>query len=150
VVKHSQASFCTVKIRNKSNVFVLEVSDDGVGLPTDASARGHGTSGIRDRIQWAGGTAEWSSQGGTRLGEAGDGIEALALIEKKVPDLCLLDIEMPGMNGIEVAKKLKRGIAAEMFLSQGTARNYLSAAMDKFGAKNRMEAILETERKGWL
>lgn len=40
-------------------------------------------------------------------GEAGDGAEALTLIEKLQPDVCLMDIEMPRKSGLEVAEQLK-------------------------------------------
>lgn len=39
-------------------------------------------------------------------GEARNGIEALGLIEEKKPDIAFLDIRMPGLTGIEVAKKV--------------------------------------------
>ena len=42
------------------------------------------------------------------VGEAGDGREALRLAEKLRPDVVLLDINMPGPNGIEVTEELKR------------------------------------------
>jgi two-component system response regulator DesR len=41
-------------------------------------------------------------------------------------------------------------IAARLFLSEGTVRNHLSAAMQKLGAQNRMEAARLAEQKGWL
>ena len=39
------------------------------------------------------------------VAESGDGREALALIEKHTPDVALLDIGMPGLNGLEVARQ---------------------------------------------
>jgi CheY-like chemotaxis protein len=39
--------------------------------------------------------------------EAGDGPEALDVAVRLVPDLVLLDMTLPGMNGVEVARKLK-------------------------------------------
>lgn len=39
-------------------------------------------------------------------GEAGDGIAALALIAGQQPDIVFLDIQMPGLNGLEVARHL--------------------------------------------
>ena len=41
-------------------------------------------------------------------------------------------------------------IAAQLYLSEGTVRNYLSAAIRKLGARNRAEAIRIAEEKGWL
>jgi two-component system response regulator DesR len=41
-------------------------------------------------------------------------------------------------------------IAAELHLSEGTVRNYLSAAIRKLGVRNRREAIDLANRKGWL
>ncbi|MDR0268894.1 response regulator transcription factor [Paenibacillus sp.] len=41
------------------------------------------------------------------IGEAGDGQEALAMILNQKPDICLLDIEMPVLTGIEVAEQLQ-------------------------------------------
>ncbi len=42
------------------------------------------------------------------VGQAGNGSEALALITQLKPDVCLLDIEMPVMSGLEVAEELKQ------------------------------------------
>lgn len=41
-------------------------------------------------------------------------------------------------------------IAASLFLSEGTVRNYLSVAIQKLGAHNRIEAAHIAEQKGWL
>lgn len=41
------------------------------------------------------------------IGEASDGIDALKLCREKNPDIVLLDIKMPLMNGLQVAKILK-------------------------------------------
>ncbi len=40
------------------------------------------------------------------VAEAGDGIEALRLAERHRPDVCLLDIQMPGITGLEVTRRL--------------------------------------------
>jgi two-component system, NarL family, response regulator DesR len=41
-------------------------------------------------------------------------------------------------------------IAADLHLSEGTVRNYLSEAMNKLGAANRIEAARLARSKGWL
>jgi DNA-binding NarL/FixJ family response regulator len=40
------------------------------------------------------------------IGEAENGMEALKLVEELTPDVLLLDMEMPVMTGVEVARKL--------------------------------------------
>lgn len=41
------------------------------------------------------------------VGQASDGAEALELIFKLQPDICLMDIEMPQLSGLDVAEKIK-------------------------------------------
>jgi two-component system response regulator DesR len=41
-------------------------------------------------------------------------------------------------------------IAAELHLSEGTVRNYLSEAISKVGGENRVEAARIARQKGWL
>ncbi|HEY1367042.1 MAG TPA: response regulator transcription factor [Gaiellaceae bacterium] len=41
-------------------------------------------------------------------------------------------------------------LAGVLYLSEGTVRNYLSAAIRKLGARNRVEAVRIAEEKGWL
>lgn len=47
------------------------------------------------------------SQGDYLISEAGNGEEALCEIEKNIPDLMILDIMMPVMDGLELLKKIK-------------------------------------------
>ncbi|RKS93052.1 two-component system response regulator DesR [Microbacterium sp. AG790] len=172
------------------------------------------------------------------VGVAGDGDEAIRLVEAVRPDVCLMDIQMPGRDGIEatlgiraasprtrvlivttfarpgylraaldagaagfvvkdasvehLADAVRRvhaglrvvdpvlaeaslfeganplsererqilrlaadgrdapAIAAEVFLSAGTVRNNLSAAIGKLGASNRAQAVRIAQDKGWL
>jgi DNA-binding NarL/FixJ family response regulator len=41
------------------------------------------------------------------VGEASDGAEAVQLVTKLKPDIVIIDVAMPGMNGIEATKKIK-------------------------------------------
>ncbi|BBH22797.1 DNA-binding response regulator [Paenibacillus baekrokdamisoli] len=171
------------------------------------------------------------------IGQAENGEQALQMIQELVPDIVVMDIEMPKMTGLDVAEKLKeirhscyvvilttfsragyfqramkagvRGfllkdspidelgaalrnvyaggravspelamtfweaenplsererevlklaaeglaagdIAKQLFLSAGTVRNYLSEAIQKLEAKNRIDAISIAEKNGWL
>ena len=42
------------------------------------------------------------------VGQAGNGIEALRAVDEQAPDLVLLDVQMPGLTGFEVARRLLR------------------------------------------
>jgi len=44
---------------------------------------------------------------GSRVAVAENGLNALALLEKEEFDVLLLDLNMPGLAGLEVLKKLK-------------------------------------------
>ncbi|WP_227530581.1 response regulator transcription factor [Microbacterium tenebrionis] len=174
----------------------------------------------------------------TVVGVAGDGDEAVRVASDAAPDVCLMDIQMPGMDGIaatqavraaspatrvlivttfarpgylrsaldagasgfvvkdapaeQLADAVRRvhvglrvvdpalaeaslfdganplsererqvlrlaadgrsaaAIAAEVFLSAGTVRNNLSAAIGKVGAANRAQAVRIAQDKGWI
>jgi two-component system, NarL family, response regulator DesR len=65
------------------------------------------------------------------VAEAADGDEALAMAGKHNPDVAVLDIEMPGPNGIEVASQLGRsGFGCKVIIVTTFDRpGYLRAAM---------------------
>jgi len=171
------------------------------------------------------------------IGQADNGQQALELIETLQPDLCLLDIEMPRMTGLDVAERIAasklsckvvilttfsragyfqramragvggfllkdspidelsaalrkvyaggravspelamslwesenplsererevlrlagdglsaRDIAARLHLTAGTVRNYLSEAIRKLNANNRIDALVIANKNGWL
>ncbi|MDQ0232092.1 response regulator transcription factor [Metabacillus malikii] len=171
------------------------------------------------------------------VGKASNGKEALQLILSLQPDVCLMDIEMPFMSGLEVASEVKKQMSsckiiilttfarpgyfeqavkigvdgymlkdgsidelaesirsvmrgkrefspelifgsmkndnpltdrekdvlrlagegktskemsAELFLSAGTVRNYMSEIINKLEVKNRTEAVTVAKEKGWI
>lgn len=169
------------------------------------------------------------------VGKAGNGEELLALVKQERPDICLMDIEMPVMTGLDAAEYLRhdsckmiilttfarpgyferarkaevdgyllkdspgedliesirqimkgkrmyspelvdlafaeenpltnreieilqlitvgkttKAIAKELFLSNGTVRNYISIILDKLAVDNRIEAVAKVKEKGWL
>ncbi|GGM38893.1 transcriptional regulatory protein DesR [Paraliobacillus quinghaiensis] len=168
------------------------------------------------------------------VGKARDGEEALALVKKEQPDVCVMDIEMPVMTGLDVAESLKEStckviilttfarsgyferarnakvsgyllkdspsedlanairkiidgqriyapelidmafgetnpltdreeqvirlmaegrntkqIASQLFITNGTVRNYISVILAKLEVTNRIEAIEKFKEKGW-
>jgi len=67
------------------------------------------------------------------VGQAHDGKSALAMAKQTTPDLVLLDIVMPGMNGLEVASALKTHTTPPpriIFLSMHDSQSYRSVARD--------------------
>jgi DNA-binding NarL/FixJ family response regulator len=97
------------------------------------------------------------------VGEASDGFEALKLVEKLSPDVILLDMEMPGMNGNEVAIRLKEaGSSVKILaLSAHDDKQYIQELLAN-GASGYLtkeevpEAIIEAVRgvargeQGWV
>lgn len=75
------------------------------------------------------------------------------------PKLAVAALEVPGNplspREVEVLRRFAGGagpaeIAAELFLSYGTVRNYLASAVTKLGARNRVDAVRIAAEAGWL
>ena len=75
------------------------------------------------------------------IGEASDGIEAIDLAQKIHPDVILMDISMPKMNGIEASRIIAselpgtRIIGLSMHDDASTVDAILAAGMEAFVAK---------------
>lgn len=52
--------------------------------------------------------SRWLERAGFSVSQAKDGAEALDLIKKDPPDIILADIRMPKINGLELARMVKR------------------------------------------
>jgi two-component system response regulator DesR len=55
------------------------------------------------------------------------------------------DVLITARTGATVAE-----ISARLYLSEGTVRNYVSAAITKTGARNRVDAVRIADDRGWL
>ena len=81
-----------------------------------------------------------------------DGAEALKILEKFLPDIIILDIEMPGMKGDEVAAKIRQNpalariplvaLTAVSLKSLGDRAKYFDAYLVKpFGFEEMLELV---------
>ena len=75
------------------------------------------------------------------IAEASNGIEALKEIEKQVPDLILLDIEMPEMDGVETLKQVRAKYSTKVIIVSSLAQvgSSRAAEVNQLGA----DAIVE-------
>ncbi|MEY8561158.1 response regulator transcription factor [Jeotgalicoccus halotolerans] len=62
------------------------------------------------------------------VGTAGNGREALKLVEEKQPDICLMDIEMPVMTGLDAAEKLAETSCKVIILTTYARPGYFERA----------------------
>lgn len=76
------------------------------------------------------------------VAECADGLQAVALAEKLQPDICLLDLEMPGLDGVEIAERLNRSVATRCVVvtrhaRPGVLRRALASGVAGFLPKSR-------------
>ena len=73
------------------------------------------------------------------VGEAGDGTALLELVERTAPDIAVVDVGMPGMNGVEATRRL---LAARPVLKV--------LALSAYSDKRFVLEMLEAGAKGYL
>jgi len=82
------------------------------------------------------------------VGEAGDGLEALALAKQHHPDVVLADIGMPGLSGLELVRRLRqevpetRTVILSVHEDQSFLRQALRAGAAGYLVKRAAEADL--------
>ncbi|MBT2570890.1 response regulator [Planococcus sp. ISL-110] len=97
------------------------------------------------------------SKEGYRAISAGSGKEALERVQEACPDLVLLDMKIPGMDGIEILKRLKKsnaGVHVIMMTAYGEldlikesmnwgAARYFTKPFDVFEVRDAVKQLLE-------
>lgn len=77
------------------------------------------------------------------VAECADGDQAVIMAEKLQPDICLLDLDMPGLDGVEVAERLRRTLPATRCVvvtrhaRPGVLRRALASGVAGFLPKSR-------------
>ncbi len=95
---------------------------------------------------------------GFSVQKASSGLEALELAERSAPDLFLLDIMMPDMNGIELCKRIRSSPRMRhtpvVLLSAHTDRDIVASGFEagatEYLAKPVSHKVLVTKIKGIL
>ncbi|HIJ85824.1 MAG TPA: response regulator, partial [Magnetococcales bacterium] len=85
------------------------------------------------------------------------GQEALSVFERERPDMVLLDLQMPGMNGIEVVRQIKKSCGERfvpvIFLTGTYDDELLADCIDAGGddliSKPFNQTILEAKLRAW-
>jgi DNA-binding NarL/FixJ family response regulator len=65
------------------------------------------------------------------IGEASDGVEVLEFLKKSVPDMVILDVQMPRLGGLETAKEIRKlypGVTI-LILTMHKEKEYLQEAL---------------------
>jgi putative two-component system response regulator len=75
-------------------------------------------------------------QAGFRCIAAADGDEALNLMEKNQVDIVIADINMPGMNGIELTKKIKESFNSHVIIMTGFVKDFSYESVIAQGASD--------------
>ena len=93
------------------------------------------------------------------VGQAGDGYQALSLIEEYNPDIAIIDISMPRLNGLEATRKMKeKGLETSViFLSMYDDEGYIRRAIKtgasgyllKEDAIDELEEAIESVKSGY-
>lgn len=73
------------------------------------------------------------------VGEASDGAEALTRVEELQPDLVIMDVRMPGMDGVEATRQIRDRFPKTSVL-----------AYSAFGDKEQMKAMREAGAVGYV
>ncbi|GAA1997288.1 response regulator [Microbacterium ulmi] len=88
------------------------------------------------------------------VGSAGDGDEAVRVVAESAPDVCLMDIQMPGTDGIEATKAMRatspgtRVLIVTTFARPGYVRAALEAGASGFVVKDApAEQLAEAVRR---
>jgi len=79
--------------------------------------------------------------------EAANGLEALSAIKKDLPDLVLMDIEMPGLNGLDAIQRIKSTqpqLPVIIMTAFGTSERVIGAM--KYGAYDYLEKPFDVAR----
>jgi len=64
------------------------------------------------------------------IGEAVDGLDAVTKAEKLNPDVILMDAHMPGIDGTEATRRIKRGLPDVKVLFLTVYGDYVGSALD--------------------
>ncbi len=69
------------------------------------------------------------------VGQCGDGLTAVSEVSELKPDVAVIDIRMPGLNGLDVCRELRRKASktAILILTMHTNEQFISNAI-KYGA----------------